>query len=105
MAGDLAVLLGTLDVATAPMANFDPAYTVTIDVQRFESTPSQGTLLATVWAVRPTAGGATRAGRTVAAETVSGDGFDALAAAHSRALAQLSADTAAAIRSLARQYR
>ena len=37
VAGDLAVLLGTPRVATAPLANFNPAYRVTIDVQRFES--------------------------------------------------------------------
>jgi len=35
--GDLAVLLGTPDVAIAPLANFNPAYRVTINVQRFES--------------------------------------------------------------------
>jgi uncharacterized lipoprotein YmbA len=98
VAGDLAVLLGSPDVATSPMANFNPAYSVTIDVQRFESTRSQGTLLEAVWAVRRTAGGATRTGRTVASETVQGDGFDALAAAHSRALAQMSAEIATAIR-------
>jgi uncharacterized lipoprotein YmbA len=105
VAGDLAVLLGTPEVATAPLANFDPAYAVTIDLQRFESTRSQGTLLEAVWAVRQTAGGQTRAGRTVAREAVTGDGFDALAAAHSRALAQLSAEIAAAIRTLASQPR
>ena len=42
VAGDLAVLLGTPDVATAPLANFNPAYSVTIDVQRFESTRRPG---------------------------------------------------------------
>jgi uncharacterized lipoprotein YmbA len=102
VAGDLAVLLGTPDVATAPMANFNPAYTVTIDVQRFESTRGQGVLLEAVWAVHQTAGGATRAGRTLAQEPAQGHGFDALAAAHSRALARMSADIAAAIRAQAR---
>ena len=34
---DLAALLGTPRVAAATLANFDPAYRVTIDVQRFES--------------------------------------------------------------------
>ena len=105
VAGDLAVLLGTPDVATAPMANFNPAYTVTIAVQRFESTRNQATLLEAVWTVRQTAGGTTRSGRTVAREATAGDGFAALAAAHSRALAQVSADIAAAIRTLARPYR
>jgi uncharacterized protein len=98
VAGDLAVLLGTPDVATAPMANFNPAYWVTVDVQRFESTRNEAALLEAVWAVRKTAGGETRSGRTVAREAVEGEGFDALAAAHSRALARMSGDIAAAIR-------
>ena len=44
------------------------------------------------------AGGPNSLGTHVAREPVQGDGFDALAAAHSRALAQLSGDIAAAIR-------
>ena len=55
-------------------------------------------LLEAVWAVRKTAGGETRSGRTIAREAVEGEGFDALAAAHSRALARMSGDIAAAIR-------
>jgi uncharacterized lipoprotein YmbA len=98
VAGDLAALLGTPDVAMAPFANFDPAYRVTINVQRFESVPGQSVLVEAVWAVRSTAGGKTRSGRTVAREAVDGESFDALAAAHSRALAQLSGDIAAALR-------
>ena len=66
VAGDLVVLLGTPDVATSPMANFVPAYSVTINVQRFESTRNQGVLLDAVWAVHPSLGGSTRSGRTVA---------------------------------------
>ena len=98
VAGDLVRLLGTPDVAAAPLANFDPAYRVTIDVQRFESVPGQSALVEAVWTVRRTAGGETRSGRTVAREAVQGDGFDALAAAHSRALAKMSGDIAIAIR-------
>ena len=98
VAGDLVKLLGTPNVAAAPMANFDPAYRVTIDVQRFDSVPGQAAMLEAVWTVRRTAGGETRSGRTVAREAVQGDGFDALAAAHSRALAKMSGDIAAAIR-------
>ena len=101
VAGDLTALLGTPQVATAPFANFDPAYRVTISVERFESTRGDSVLLEAVWAVRPTAGGETRSGRTRAREGVPGEGFEALAAAHSRALAQLSADIAAAIRAAA----
>jgi uncharacterized protein len=102
VAGDLVVLLGTSDVATSPMANFIPAYSVTINVQRFESTRNQGVLLDAVWAVHQTAGGAMRSGRTVAQEAAQGDSYDALAAAHSRALARMSGDIAAAIRAEAR---
>ncbi|HVA39654.1 MAG TPA: PqiC family protein [Candidatus Binataceae bacterium] len=98
VAGDLVKLLGTPNVAAAPMANFDPAYRVTIDVQRFDSVRGQAALVEAVWTVRRTAGGETRSGRTVAREAVQGDGFDALAAAHSRALAKMSGDIAAAIR-------
>ncbi len=101
VAGDLSALLGTPDVATAPFANFDPVYRVTINVQRFDSVPGESVLVDAVWAVRATAGGETRAGRTVAREAVSGQDFDALAAAHSRALAMLSGEIAAALRAAA----
>jgi uncharacterized lipoprotein YmbA len=103
VAGNLVVLLGTPDVTASPMANFSPAYTVTINVQRFESTRNQGALLDAVWAVHRTAGGAIRSGRTVAQEAAQGDSYDALAAAHSRALARMSRDIAAAIRVEANQ--
>ena len=98
VAGDLVVLLGTPEVATAQLANFTPDYRVTIDVQRFESIQGDAALVEAVWTVRKTAGGETRSGRTVAREPVQGQGFDALAAAHSRAIAKMSADIAAAIR-------
>ena len=101
VAGDLAILLGTQDVATAPLANFNPAYRVTINVQRFESVPGQTVLLDTVWAVHTTKSGITRSGRTVTSEAVQGKGYDALAAAHSRSLATVSQDIAAAIQAAA----
>jgi uncharacterized protein len=102
VAGDLTVLLGTTQVATLPLPpGFIPAYQVTIDVQRFESTPGKGVLVDAVWVVRRSAGGNLRMGRTVASDTVEGDGFDALAAAHSRALAKVSGDIAVAIRAAA----
>ena len=101
IAGDLAVLLGTSDVAVAPLANFRPAYRVTINVQRFDSILGKSVVIQAVWAVHAIAGGNVRAGRSVVEETVQGSGFDALAAAHSRALAAVSADIAAAIRAAA----
>jgi uncharacterized protein len=102
VAGDLTVLLGTTEVATVPLPpGFVPAYRVTIDVQRFESTPGKGVVVDAVWVVRKSAGGNPRLGRTVASDTVEGGGFDALAAAHSRALAKVSSDIAVAIRAAA----
>ena len=98
VAGNLAVLLGTPRVATAPLANFDPAYRVTIAVQRFDSIPGDAVVIDAVWTIRNVANGGTRSGRTVAREAVQGEGFEALAAAHSRALATVSGDIAAAIR-------
>ena len=98
VAGDLAADLGTPDVVTAPTINFTPSYQVSIDVQRFESIKGESALVEAVWAVRRVSDGATRTGRTVARETVQGAGFDALAAAHSRALARVSGDIATAIR-------
>jgi uncharacterized protein len=103
VAADLVVLLGTPEVASAQLANFTPDYRVTIDVQRFESIQGQAATLEAVWTVRKTAGGQTRSGRTVAREPVQGQGFDALAAAHSQALTKMSGDIAAAIRAEAEQ--
>lgn len=98
VAADLATLLGTPDVVAAPLANFRPSHRVTIDVQRFESVPGQTVLVEALWTVQATAGGEVRSGRTLARESVAGQDFDALAAAHSRALAGVSGDIAAAIR-------
>lgn len=95
--GDLAVLLGTPDVVVAPFANFEPAYRVSINVQRFESVPGESALLDAVWAVRLLASGDTHSGRTVAREAVEGPSYDAIAAAHSRAIAVMAADIAKVI--------
>ena len=99
VAGDLAVLLGTPDVAAAPLANFRAG--LPGDDQR----PALRLAARPVRADRRGVGRApdrqaahAAPGRTIARETVQGDGFDALAAAHSRALAPVSGDIAAAIR-------
>jgi uncharacterized lipoprotein YmbA len=98
VAGDLSSLLDTPNVATWPLANFSANYRVTIDVQRFQSIKGQAAVLDAVWVVSQMATGISRSGRTVAREPVQGDGFDALAAAHSLALAQMSGDISTAIR-------
>jgi hypothetical protein len=97
VAGDLAALLGTPRVAGIATANFNPDYRVAIDIRKFESLPGKSVQVEAIWVIRKTAGSPVT-GITQTTEPVSGDGFDALAAAHSRALAKVSADIAAAIR-------
>ena len=53
-----------------------------------------------VWAVGRTRDGASRTGRTTVREPAPDKGYDALAAAHSRAVARLSQDIADAVRAL-----
>lgn len=99
VATDLSALLGTPDVVPLPAPNFRYDLRVTIDIQRFESVPGESVQIDAVWAVSdPSDPTRIRSGRTVARETVSGSGFEALAAAHSRALGQLSRRIARAIR-------
>jgi len=101
VAGDLAALLGTSQVAAGPLANFQPDYSVNIRIQRFDSVRGQSAQVEALWVVHKSAGGAIQSGHTIASEPVTDASFDSLAAAHSRALAKVSADIAAAIRSQA----
>ncbi|HXC49433.1 MAG TPA: PqiC family protein [Candidatus Limnocylindrales bacterium] len=98
VAGNLAVLLATHDVAVAPVANFRATHRVILNVQRFDSIPGKAVTVDALWTVTPTAvAGVARSGHTVAEESVSTPGYDALAAAHSRVLARLSSEIAEAI--------
>jgi uncharacterized lipoprotein YmbA len=98
IAGNLSVLLATHDVAVAPLVNFQASHRVTLSVQRFDSIPGQSVSLDALWTVTPTAlTGVARSGRTIAQETVTAPGYEALAAAHSRLLAKVSGEIAAAI--------
>ena len=98
IAADLSVLLGTPRVTSVSLASFAPAYQVGIGIQRFESVPGKSVRIEAVWVIRPPAGGAALSGQTIASEPVTDATCDALAAAHSRALAKVSGDLAAAIR-------
>jgi len=101
LALDLAATLGAPRVSQFQQAlHADGDYRVTIDVQGFESKLGDAATLNAAWTVRRTRDSRVQAGRTAVREPTSGSGFDALAAAHSRALAQLSQDIADAIRGL-----
>jgi len=105
LADATAILLGTPRVVSGPLAeSFDPAYRVSVDIRRFDSVRGQGSILDAVWVVRSTAAdGTATSGRSTLSEAApageDGD-YDALAAAHSRAIAALARDIAAAIRAL-----
>ena len=98
VAADLATLLGTPRVSAVPLTNFDPAYRVTIDIQKFASNPGRLVRVDALWVVHKTVGNVSLSGHTVVGEPTTDGSFDALAAAHSRALAKVSGDIAAAIR-------
>ena len=69
-------------------------------MQRFDSAPGDAATLSAAWIVRRTRDGKAEAGRTTVREPASGAGFDALAAAHSRALARMSQEIADVILAL-----
>ena len=75
---------------------------VAIEVQSFESAPGEAATLNAVWIVRRTRDGKAETGRTTVREPAQDKGYDALAAAHSRALARMSQDIADAVRTLDR---
>ena len=76
----------------------DADYQVRVDVQRFDSALGDAVTIEALWTVRPVQGGAPKNGRSVVREPTNGDGYDALVAAHGRALAAVSRDIAEAIR-------
>jgi uncharacterized lipoprotein YmbA len=103
VAADLSRLLGTTKVWAYPQTPAsDIAYRVTLDVQRFESRPGEGATIEVAWMVRRLPAGDAKTGRSVATERAGGAGFDALVAAHSRALDTVSRDIAQAVATLAR---
>jgi len=95
VAANLAKDLGARTLAQP--RNGDADYRVILDVQRFESTLGEAVLLDAQWTVVGPKG-ARRSGRSTQRERVQGRDYDALAAAHSAALAKLSGEIAEAIR-------
>ena len=103
VADNLVQMLGTPRVTLfAQTLSADADYRAGVDVQSFQSAPGEAAILDAVWTVRRTKDGKAETGRTTAREAVQEKGYDALAAAHSRALARLSRDIADAVRALER---
>ncbi|KND59074.1 hypothetical protein BVER_02599 [Candidatus Burkholderia verschuerenii] len=102
LAADLSRLLGSDNVSVYPQGADVKPYQVRVDVMRFESVPGDSVTLDALWTVRSADGASRFDGHTVAHETAEGAGFDAIAAAHSRALAQMSRQIAGAIGTMRR---
>ena len=99
---NLAAKLRTPRVALlAQTALESPDYRVVVDVQRFETAPGSHALVDAVYSVRRTKDGAVESGRAARREPVPDRSYDALAAAHSRDVAGVSADLALAFDRLA----
>ncbi len=76
-------------------------YRVLVAIQLFESTPGRDAVIDALWTVQSLrqAGSETKTGRSRVEESISGKGYEAIAAAHSRALGVVSRDIVEAIRS------
>ncbi len=103
VAGDLAVLLGTTEVASSAAAELQRRLPGDDRRPALRLVPGQEARRRRRLAVRKTGGGRpARAARRLPARRSKATGFDALAAAHSRALAKVSGDIAAAIEAASR---
>jgi uncharacterized lipoprotein YmbA len=103
VAENLAMLLGTQRVSQFQQSlNLDADFRVAIEVQSFDSAPGDAATLNAVWVVRRTKDGKAQPGRTNVREPTGSAGYEALAAAHSRALAKMSQEIADVVRSLER---
>ncbi len=102
VAENLVVMLGTPRVTLFPQTlSADAEYRVAIEVQSFESAPGKSATLDAVWTVRRTKDGEiARRGAPPCVRNRQDNSYDALAAAHSRAVARLSQDIADAVRAL-----
>jgi uncharacterized lipoprotein YmbA len=106
VAENLVAMLGTPRVSQFQQSlNADADYRAAIEVQSFESRPGEAATLNAVWVVRRTKDGKAETGRTTVREAAPDKSYEALAAAHSRALERMSRDIADAVTALDRGAR
>jgi uncharacterized lipoprotein YmbA len=99
LAADLAQFIPGAIVSTYPQRVDDNAYRVSVDVQSFDASTNGAVTVAVIWSVRAPNRRERVSGRSVVHETADGPGYDALVKAHSRALASVASDIAAATHS------
>lgn len=102
VAENLVAMLGTPRVTVSSQTLTVLDYRVAIDVQRFDSALGEAATLDAYWTVVRARDGKLQTGRTSLREPTTASGYEALAGAHSRALARLSKDIADALRVLDR---
>jgi uncharacterized protein len=101
VADNLGSILGTPRVTVFPQTSGATAdYQAAVEVQNFGSALGEAAMLDAAWTVRRIKDGKLQVGRTTVREPALERGYDALAAAHSRAVARLSQDIADAVRAL-----
>jgi len=98
VAANLKQSLGGAAVFAYPVSGgMNADVNVQLYVQRFDAVLGDAATVEVLWQVSP-ARGAARTGRSSVREPVAGAGYDAVVAAHGRALAAVSRDVATAIR-------
>jgi uncharacterized protein len=99
VADNLTQMLNGASVYVYPQsAGVKADYKLLINVQQFDSALGNAATLVVLWNVQSVKSGETKSGRAIIREATGGDkGYDALVAAHSRALTAVSRDIAAAI--------
>jgi uncharacterized lipoprotein YmbA len=98
LADNLGRLLGSDRVTAYPQsAGSDADYRVYLDIRRFEAAKN-GVSVDAFWTIRSNTGARAKTGRSQVREPFSGNSYDPLVTAYSRALLAISKDIAAAVR-------
>jgi uncharacterized lipoprotein YmbA len=99
LAVDLARETGAARVILPGQAGYDDAeIKLAVDILRFDSVPGKDATIEARWSVQRKGAAKSTDGHAVVKEVVSGAGYDALIAAHSQALGQLSREIAAMLK-------
>jgi len=102
VAQNLATMLGTPRVVLSGEApSGEPDYRVTIEILGFNSSLGRFAALDAVWTVRRGGNGPSEMGRTLVQENVGDRTYEALVAAHSRAVERMSRQVADAVERIA----
>lgn len=104
IAKDLVLMLGTPRVIQFPQALGPQAdYRVVVDFRSFDSTLGEKASVDAIWMIHRTKDRKLQTGQTTVRESVTDPSYEALAAAHSRAVAKISQDIADAIQAMQRE--